>query len=54
MYSISAEEQKNIDSVNNKWREWWEGPVRESAGEQEKFYVTTAINYTNGLPHMGM
>jgi methionyl-tRNA synthetase len=27
--------------------------VTESAKNREKFYITTAIHYTNGMPHMG-
>ena len=54
-YTITPEEDQRLKEVECQWAEWWSGSVRKSSAEErEKFYVTTAINYTNGYPHMGL
>jgi len=41
--------------VAASWAAWWKGSVAAStpAGDREKYYASTAINYTNGDPHLG-
>lgn len=42
------------EKVAATWKQWVAGSIAASrAAEPEKFYATTAINYTNGLPHLG-
>ena len=52
--TITPEEIERTSSVFDQWTEWWNGSIKESSGDQEPFYICTAINYTNGEPHMGM
>lgn len=42
------------EKVAATWKQWVAGSIAASrAAEPEKYYATTAINYTNGLPHLG-
>ena len=52
--TITPEEVERTSSVFDQWTEWWNGSIKETSGDQEPFYICTAINYTNGEPHMGM
>lgn len=55
MYTLSEKFEQEIDAVCDQWKEWWNGSIPKSVSEDEieTFYVATAINYTNGYPHMG-
>ena len=50
-----------MSEINNEnlyndqiWRDWLEKTIQPSSTVfDQNFYVTTAINYTNGSPHIG-
>ena len=47
-------EQQILIESSSQWKAWFENEVENSAlADREKFYLTTAINYTNGSPHIG-
>lgn len=50
-----TQDQTDLQACYDKWTEWYNGSIPKSVDEErEKFYIATAINYTNGEPHLGM
>jgi methionyl-tRNA synthetase len=46
---IQIDYDKNENKLtNDNWKKWWSNFVTD-----QQYYITTAINYTNGPPHLG-
>ena len=50
-------DEKAAENERKQWVDYFAGRLQKGVmqppSDAETFYVTTAINYTNGLPHMG-
>jgi hypothetical protein len=50
-------DEKAAENERKQWVDYFAGKLQkgrmEPPADAEPFYLTTAINYTNGLPHMG-
>jgi len=51
MSNLSDELAQKL-TLADSWKQWWEA-IASQRGDQGKYYVSTAINYTNGDPHIG-